>query len=147
MKVSSGWRLWVYLSGRVAIVEFIFISQSKLFWEFLLHLVIRHLFTHSLEKTHQSIIGQFGDDRCSCVMRRTVIECVCVILTASISLRAFHCSYGTPRCSAVWMLQHSWLVQTFRSFSCCSSTNRARAAENYSGEGAGFNTWSWSITY
>lgn len=53
-------------------------------------------------------------------------------LTASISLRAFHCSYGTPRCSAVWMLRHSWLVQTFRSFSCCSSTNRARADENYS---------------
>lgn len=33
------------------------------------------------------------------------------------------------------MVRHSWLVQTFRSFSCCSSTNRARAAENYGREG------------
>lgn len=57
------------------------------------------------------------------------------MLTVSISLRAFHCSYGTPTCSAVWMVRHSWLVQTFRSFSCCSSTNRARAAENYGREG------------
>lgn len=54
------------------------------------------------------------------------------LLTASISLRAFHCSYGTPRCSAVWMVRKSWLVQTFRPSCCCSSTNWARAAENYS---------------
>lgn len=59
-----------------------------------------------------------------------------VLLTASISLRAFHCSYGTPRCSAVWMLQHSWLVQIFRFFSCCSSTNPARDVENYMGQTA-----------
>ncbi len=70
----------------------------------------------------------------------TVIVSARVILTASISLRAFHCSYGTPRCSAVWILRHSWLVHTFRFFSRCSSTNLARAAENYSRKGTGFNT-------
>lgn len=36
-------------------------------------------------------------------------------LTASISLRAFHCSYWTPRASAVWMVLFIWLVHTFRS--------------------------------
>lgn len=73
-------------------------------------------------------------------VRCGVIACVGVILTASISLRAFHCSYETPKCSAVWMLLHSWLVQTFRFFSCCSSTKRAKAAENYSREGTVFST-------
>ncbi len=52
VKVPSGCRLCVYLSSRVAIVEFVFISQRKLLWEFLLHFVIRHLFAHSLRKTH-----------------------------------------------------------------------------------------------
>lgn len=36
-------------------------------------------------------------------------------LTASISFRAFHCSYWTPRASAVWMVLFMWLVHTFRS--------------------------------
>lgn len=36
-------------------------------------------------------------------------------LTASISLRAFHCSYWTPRASAVWMVLFIWLVHTLRS--------------------------------
>lgn len=39
----------------------------------------------------------------------------CIPLTASISLRAFHCSYWTPRASAVWMVLFMWLVHTFRS--------------------------------
>lgn len=92
---------------------------------------------HTLPKKEhtQSIVFQFGNDKYSSVIRCTVIACLREMLTASISLRAFHCSYGTPKCSAVWMARHSWLVQTFRSFSCWSSTNRARAAENYSGEG------------
>lgn len=80
--------------------------------------------THSFDHISHKYISLYASCK-SCV----------VTLTASISLRAFHCSYGTPRCSAVWMLLHSWLVHTFRSFSCCSSTNRARAAENCSGEG------------
>lgn len=80
------------------------------------------------------MIFQFGNNKYSGVKWCYEIVCLREMLTESISLRAFHCSYGTPTCSAVWMARHSWLVQTFRSFSCCPSTNRARAAENYSRE-------------
>ena len=44
----GGLLVCVYLAGRVAVVVFVFISQSKLLWELLLHLVISHLFTHAL---------------------------------------------------------------------------------------------------
>lgn len=44
-------------------------------------------------------------------------------LTASISLRIFHCSYVTPRDSAVWIVLFSWLVHTFSSTISCSSMN------------------------
>lgn len=125
----------MYLSSRVAIVIFVFISQSKLLGEFLLHLVVRHLFTQSLKRTHPKYSVSVREQH-SHVLWWTIIVCGKEMLTASISLRAFHCSYGTPRCSAVWMALHSWLVQTLRSFICCSSTNRAKAAENYSREGS-----------
>ena len=48
---------------------------------------------------------------------------ISISLTASISLRIFHCSYVTPRDSAVWMVLFSWLVHTFRSTISCSSMN------------------------
>lgn len=63
--VQSG--VCVYLSSRVAIVEFIFISQSKLIREFLLHLIIRHLFTDSLRTPKRKIL-EFDHHKYSCVM-------------------------------------------------------------------------------
>lgn len=50
--------------------------------------------------------------------------------TASISLRDFHCSYGTPRHSAVWIVLFIWLVHTFKSSIFWSWMNFLRCLAN-----------------
>lgn len=74
-EVSSGWGLCVYLSSREAIVVFVFISQSKLLGEFLLHLIVRHLFTHSLKRTHPKYSVSVREQHRN-VLRWTIIVCV-----------------------------------------------------------------------
>lgn len=54
-----------------------------------------------------------------------------ITLTASISLSAFHCSYGTPNASAVWMVRFIWLVHTLRSFIFWSWINLPRPWANW----------------
>lgn len=51
--------------------------------------------------------------------------------TASISLRDFHCSYGTPRHSAVWIVLFIWLVHTFKSLIFWSWMNFLRCLANW----------------
>ena len=64
--------------------------------------------------------------------------------TASISLRAFQCSFCTLRSATVWMVLLSRLVQTRRLSRCWSQTNWGKALANYNNSkspSAAANDW------
>lgn len=79
-----------YLSSRVAVMVLVLLPQGELLWISFFNHLVRHLFTHTLE--HKVIK--------TLKMYVTPLLCVCVCLfydvsediTASISLRIFHCS-------------------------------------------------------
>lgn len=115
-----------HLSSRVAVVILVVIPHGKFLRVLFLDRLVGHFFTHSLKREANT---QKPTNRLN--VRLSSCDTDNGGHTASISLRIFHCSYGTPSSSAVWMVRLSWLVQTFRSDRRCSSTKHFSSAANW----------------
>lgn len=83
------WLRSLYLSSRVAIVVFVFVSQSKLLGKPLFHLVVRHLLTHSLHRNTPRAVVQFNNNKMwnAASLKKLVLECY--------SQRLFHLEPST----------------------------------------------------
>lgn len=121
------WASSSHLSFRVTVAVLVLVSQRKLQRITLLDLFIHHFFTHALCKEKARLAKQM----LQCMFKRALTLMSTNRRTASISFRDFHCSYGSPRPSAVWIVLFIWLVHTFRSLIFWSWMNFLRLLANW----------------
>lgn len=129
LKKSLKNKFYAHLSFRIAVPVFVLVSQGKLQRVTLLDFLVHHLLTHALWKERRKHVQHLR----KCFHRGfcTEVRKTWSGHTASISLRDFHCSYDTPRISAVWIVLFIWLVHTLRFLMFCSWRKFLRRLANW----------------